>query len=166
VKRHLAVLAAAATAAIALALSSVASADAPSFPSFGAFVLGDATVASAGASDTVTWWSHSWWKANDLTGGTAPASFKGFAESLSSGTPTCGDTWTTTPGNSPHPPDSVPSLMTVLVSSSVTKSGNTISGNIVKVVVVQTDAGYASNPGHPGTGRVVATICGGDELGL
>jgi hypothetical protein len=49
--------------------------------------------------------------------------------------------------------------MAVLVSSGVTKSGSAISGNGLKIVIVQTAPGYAGNPGHPGTGVVVATLC-------
>jgi hypothetical protein len=49
--------------------------------------------------------------------------------------------------------------MAVLVTSSVSKSGSTISGNTVHVVIVQTSPGYAANPGHAGTGTVVATLC-------
>ncbi len=47
----------------------------------------------------------------------------------------------------------------MIVTSSSTKSGSQISGNTVHVVVVKTNAGYDSNPGHAGTGTVVATIC-------
>jgi hypothetical protein len=49
--------------------------------------------------------------------------------------------------------------MAVLVSSAATKSGSVISGDAPKIVIVQTAPGYASNPGHPGTGLVVATLC-------
>ena len=49
--------------------------------------------------------------------------------------------------------------MSVVVTSKVTKSGSTISGTIVHIVVVKTNAGYDANPGHPGTGTVVATVC-------
>ena len=63
------------------------------------------------------------------------------------------------PGNSTGPPDSVPEYMAVIVSSSITKSGSAISGNNRKMVVVKTEAGYDSNPGHAGTGTVVAVIC-------
>jgi len=49
--------------------------------------------------------------------------------------------------------------MGVLVASSVTKSGTAISGNFSQIVVVATDPGYAPSPGHPGTGRIVATYC-------
>ena len=47
----------------------------------------------------------------------------------------------------------------MIVSSSISKSGSTISGNTVHEVIVKTNAGYAPNPGHAGTGMVVATIC-------
>jgi hypothetical protein len=30
---------------------------------------------------------------------------------------------------------------------------------VVHVVVVRTDAGYAGDPGHPGTGTVVGVVC-------
>jgi hypothetical protein len=33
------------------------------------------------------------------------------------------------------------------------------SGNKASIVVVRTDAGYSTNPGHPGTGTVVAKFC-------
>ena len=49
--------------------------------------------------------------------------------------------------------------MAVIVSSSISKAGSTISGNTVQEVIVKTNPGYAPNPGHAGTGTVVATIC-------
>jgi hypothetical protein len=49
--------------------------------------------------------------------------------------------------------------MAVLVTSSSTKSGSQISGNTPHIVVVKTNAGYDANPGHAGTGTVIATIC-------
>jgi len=49
--------------------------------------------------------------------------------------------------------------MLVLVSGKVTKSGSSIAGNTVHEVVVKTHPGYAPNPGHRGTGKVVARIC-------
>jgi M6 family metalloprotease-like protein len=134
------------------------------FPSRGAFVLGDRTVASAGALTKVTWWGAQWSGQNSLSGGAAPPAFKGFAESVatlptSSPPASCQGTSTSSPGNSPPPTSSVPSYMGVIVASSVTKSGSTIAGNFGKIVVVKTDPGYAPNPGHPGTGTIVATFC-------
>jgi hypothetical protein len=134
------------------------------FPSSGAFVLGDTTVASATPSTSLTWWSHSWSDASNLTGGSAPSAFKGFADSITTLPSTspanvCGTTFTTDPGNSSPPPDTVPSYMGVLVAGSVTKSGHDINGSWGQIVVIKTDPGYASDPGHEGTGTVVATFC-------
>ncbi len=124
------------------------------FLDHGSFVLGDQT-----ASGSVEFWGHDWSRRNVLSGGRAPASFKGFASTISTNPPACGDTWTSRPGNSSRPPDTIPPFMGVVVSSSITKSGSTISGNAPEIVVVQTDPGYAPDPGHPGTGTVVAVYC-------
>ena len=132
------------------------------FPSRGAFTLGDLTVAGAG-SDTVTWWSHSWSSLNSLSGGQAPASFKGFASNVTlpqmSPPELCGTTFTARPGNSGNPPDTVPEYMGVLVASNVSQSGSTVNGTWGSILVVHTDPGYGPNPGHPGTGTIVATFC-------
>jgi hypothetical protein len=71
----------------------------------------------------------------------------------------CGSDWTTTGGNSPPPVTGVPTYMGVVVASNVTQSGSTIAGNTVHVVVVETNPGYAPNPGHPGSGTIVGTFC-------
>jgi large repetitive protein len=127
------------------------------FPTRGIFVLGDQTATSAPA--TVTFWGSEWAKQNTLTGGSAASAFKGFADSPSTNPPACGGTWTSSPGNSSAPVDSLPAYMGTAISTSITKHGNTISGNITKIVVILTDPGYASNPGHPGTGTIIATYC-------
>jgi len=49
--------------------------------------------------------------------------------------------------------------MGVLVSPSASKSGPTISGGVLRIVVVRTDPGYGPDPGSAGTGTVVATFC-------
>jgi hypothetical protein len=131
----------------------------------GSFALGDKAVAGATASTTLTWWGSQWSQLNPLSGGAAPTSFKGFAQNFRSGTttvtdPVCGGTWTTVTGNSPMPPASVPAYMAVVVPNKVTQSGITISGNIAKIVIVKTNPGYQPDPSHPGTGTVVATLCG------
>jgi FtsP/CotA-like multicopper oxidase with cupredoxin domain len=130
------------------------------FPSRGAFVIGDNSAVMGG---NVSWWGHSWAGANALSGGAAPAAFKGFASTVTLPTSTppaaCGSPWTTGPGNSPAPPDTVPQYMGVLVSSSTSKSGSVISGNTTQIVVVNVQAGYASNPGKPGAGTVIAVYC-------
>ena len=48
--------------------------------------------------------------------------------------------------------------MAVIVSGSIAKKGR-ISGDVVEEVIVKTDSGYAPNPGHAGTGTVVAVRC-------
>ena len=50
--------------------------------------------------------------------------------------------------------------MAVIVSSSIQKQGSVTSGDIQKIVVVQTNPGYAPSPGHVGTGQIVAILCG------
>ena len=82
---------------------------------------------------------------------------KGFADSPLS--ITCGSTWTTHPGNSSSPPASIPAQIAVIVSNNVTRSGNTISGTVAHIAIVQVDAGYGPAPGHVGTGTIVSTIC-------
>ena len=105
------------------------------FLEHGAFVIGDV---GADIDATVTWWSPQWAKKNPLTGGPAPASFKGFAATLDPSPPVVGGTWTTRPGASSHPPDTVPEFMAVIVTSSVTKDGSKVSGDIVRIVLVKT----------------------------
>jgi hypothetical protein len=121
----------------------------------GDFVIGNL---NAAIGTHVTFWGAQWWKLNSLTGGSAPAAFKGFEDTPPS--PTCGQTWTTDPGNStPPPPGPLPPYIVIIVSSSITKSGSTISGDVQHLVLVKTNPGYASNPGHAGTGTVASQIC-------
>src|SRR5262245_45615936 len=128
------------------------------FLEHGSFVLGDQTAVVG--PNTVTFWSATWSGQNALSGGSAPPSFKGFASNITSNPPLCGDTWTTSPGGSSNPPNALPPFMGVVVSNTITKSGPIISGNVPAIVVVKTNPGYAPNPGHPGTGTVVAAYCG------
>jgi hypothetical protein len=125
----------------------------------GSFALGDETVAGAGPGATLTWWGAQWAKQNALSHGAAPAAFKGFIASVSPTPPACGATWTTGPGNSARPPSTVPTYMAVIVPGTVTKSGSTISGDSVHIVIVKTNAGYGPEPGTPGNGTIVGQLC-------
>jgi hypothetical protein len=120
-----------------------------------AFAIGDG---NAVLNAPVTFWGSQWWKDNQVSTGAGPASFKGYAVTVD---PTA-CTFTTAPGNSAPPPDGpLASVITVLVTSSVTKSGPTISGKITEFALVATNDGYDSNPGHDGTGTVIGFIpCG------
>jgi hypothetical protein len=118
-------------------------------------VIGDK---NAAVGTAVTFWGAQWWKLNSLSGGPAPAAFKGFENKPAAAT--CGTNWSTDPGNSPPPPPGpLPAYLAVLVSSSISQSGSTISGDTVHVVIVKTNPGYAPDPGHAGTGTVFAEIC-------
>ena len=120
----------------------------------GSFVIGDGNAATGTA---VTFWGAQWAKLNKVSGGAAPDAFKGYA---AQGTRTCNGAWTTGPGNSTSPPaGALPAYMAVLVTSAVGKSGSAISGTATHIVVVKTDGGYKNDPGHAGTGTVVATVC-------
>ncbi len=121
----------------------------------GAFVVGDKSAAAGG---TQTFWGAQWSKLNSLSGGSAPAAFEGFAEKPTP--PVCGQKWSTDTGDSTPPPAGpLPSYMGVIVSSSISQSGSTISGDTAHIVVVKTDPGYAGNPGHAGTGTIVGQFC-------
>ena len=121
----------------------------------GNFVIGNRNAAHG---TLVTFWGSQWSKLNTLSGGAAPRSFKGFENHPRR--PKCGQNWVTRPGNSARPPAGpLPAFMLVLVSGKVTKSRSSIAGNTVHEVVVKTHPGYAPNPGHRGTGKVVARIC-------
>lgn len=127
-------------------------------PQAGSFVIGDL---DAVVGRRVTFWSAQWRNGNHLSGGWAPASFKGFANVLNPNPPMCGGTWQSDPGNSCHPPASVPAFINVIAASSITQSGSAMNGDSPKMVVIQTDPGYGPDPGHTGTGTVTAVICDG-----
>ncbi len=126
------------------------------FATGGTFAIGDGNSAVGGS---VTYWGPQWSAANLLSVGIAPTSFKGFASGAGTTPPACGTGYSTSAGNSPSPPGTVPAYLAVVVSSTVSQSDATISGDVKKIVIVRTDPGYAPSPGHPGTGTVVGVLC-------
>lgn len=121
----------------------------------GSFVIGNG---NAAISTPVTFWGAQWWKLNKLSGGAGPSAFIGFEDSPA--LPACGRSWTTDPGNSTPPPAGpLPAYMAVIVSSAISQSGSVITGDTPEIVVVRTNAGYAPDSGHAGTGTVVARVC-------
>ena len=122
-------------------------------PGGGTFVVGDQS-----ATGQVLFWGDIWWQANSLSGGTAPAQFKGFAAAPA--VPACGTGWVSRPGGSSAPPDGpLPEYLGVIVASSVSASGPKISGDTGHIVIVRTDPGYGPLSTEHGTGTVVATAC-------
>lgn len=120
------------------------------------FVIGDDEANGIGAD--VNFWGAQWWKNNFMTGSVSKgvAAFKGYATSADD---FCGGTWTSLPGNSSVPPATIGSQIAIIVTSTVGKVGPAISGDIVKILLVNTDAGYGPNPGHAGTGVVASVVC-------
>ena len=112
----------------------------------------------AAMGSAVTFWSAQWTQQNPVSGGAVPRSFKGFAESDSA--PTCGGRWVADPGSSTPPPAGpLPAYMAIIVAGSTSRAGSMLSGDVVHIVVIKTDPGYAPNAGHAGTGTVVAIVC-------
>lgn len=128
-----------------------------SFPEGGAFVIGNLASQLGGA--TVNFWGPEWRQNNPMAGGPGPRAFKGFEDG--SGTPSCGDTFTSQPGNSSTPPATLPEFMGVIVTDSMQRTGpygSMVSGTIRSIIVVRTGPGYS--PAGSGTGSVVAYVCG------
>jgi hypothetical protein len=121
-----------------------------------AFVVGDVTY--DGVGDHQYFWGAQWWKNNKMSGPVANgvAGFKGFAVLVNG---SCGSTWQSLPGNSSNPPADIGDIVTIIVTSTVTKSGNVYAGNIVRIAHVDQDGNYADNPGHEGQGPVVDEVC-------
>jgi hypothetical protein len=129
----------------------------------GSFTIGDG---NAAIGSSVTFWGAQWEKLNSLSGGAPPPAFKGFVNSFA--TPGCGLAWQTRTGNSSEPPPPpLPEYIEVAVTSKVTQEGSTpVSSNTPKVVLVKTSSytRYMPDPGHEGTGTVVALICEEGEI--
>jgi hypothetical protein len=101
-------------------------------------------------------WGAQWWK--QVLGGnwTANASFKGYANQVDR----ANGSWTTRPGNSSGPPDSVGRYISVIIATQATKQGSEISGNIAEIGILRVDdpGAYQPNPGHAGSGVLIAIV--------
>ncbi len=134
------------------------SATVASLPSTGSFVIGDVSAGAPTNGNLVNFWGAQYWKDNTFSGVVnAPASMKGYISNAPA--LQCGVNWTADPGNSGHPPATIPQYMVVVVSSWENQSGSTESGNIKHLVVVSVQPGYAGDPGHAGWGNIIGTIC-------
>ena len=127
-------------------------------PASGGFVIGDISAGAPTNGTTVNFWGAQTWKTNQFSGvNNAPASMKGYIHNAPGFA--CGVNWTSDPGNSSDPPATIPEYMLVVVSSWITQSGSTESGNIKHLVIVSTAPGYKGDPGHAGYGQIIATLC-------
>jgi hypothetical protein len=119
--------------------------------------------------DVVNFWGAQWWKNNCMSSfvDNGYPAFKGFATNVQvnlSGTPNCGK-WQARPGNSGHPPDTLPDVIDIIVTDNVIKDGPNISGNIKQIVRINRKTPnvgdkYAGNPGHAGYGTINQVLCG------
>jgi hypothetical protein len=141
----------------------------------GGFVIGDLSAktppaplhpyTSVSNGTQVNFWGSQTWKTNQFSGlNNAPASMKGYIDNAPSnlgltGNLGCGEKWTSDPGNSSNPPSTIPNYLVVIVSSQISQSSSTESGNITHVVVVQVEPSYGPAPGHTGWGPIVAWLC-------
>jgi uncharacterized delta-60 repeat protein len=122
------------------------------------FVIGDG---NAIVGQRVVFWGPQWAKSNVLSGGPAPSSFKGFA-GTGAATLDCGARWDTEIGNNSAAPLTLPESLEVIVASSISKSGDRISGDVHSRAIVRVDPGYDGNSGKVGTGTVLSVSCTGE----
>ena len=122
------------------------------------FVIGDVQATDIGA--TVNFWGAQWWKNNQMSDvvSNGVASFKGYATTSGN---MCGGTWESRPGNSYGPPATLDGDIAVIVTSTVTKDGAAIRGDIKRIVLVHQDGSYGPNPGHSGNGVITGVVCDG-----
>jgi streptogramin lyase len=111
-------------------------------------------IANVAIGQDYMFWGAQWQK--QVLGGNfqANAGFKGYADTVSAGG------WTATPDKSSGPPRIVEKYIGVIVSTSVTRGGGATSGNVAEMVVLRVDSpdAYSPNPGHSGTGILVAVV--------
>ncbi len=126
------------------------------FAIWGGNAPGTAANPNVVAGQDYTFWGAKWYK--QVTSGHYGAgnSFKGYVDTISED----GTTWTARPGNSSGPPATVAGYIGVLVTTSVDKSGSTLSGNVAEIVVIKVNDpnAYRPDPGHAATGVVVAIV--------
>lgn len=100
---------------------------------------------------TVRYWGATWARDNGLAASPGLSVFRGFAASVSRRPAVVGGTWSGSVSASAAPPRTLPSLIAVVVANQVRKRGTTVSGNIIRIVLVQRSATF-------GRGKVVAVL--------
>lgn len=117
-------------------------------------VLSDAI----GVGETYQFWGARWESQVEAGDFTANPSFKGWAAEADRED----GAWRSRPGNSSRPPRSIPRVLGLIVSTSITKDGPVESGDIPATVVVRVvdPAAYRPDPGHAAFGTVVTWVRG------
>ncbi|MCU1589924.1 MAG: hypothetical protein JWP11_1180 [Frankiales bacterium] len=130
-------------------LSSAASQTLVAFQRTG-FVIWGGNVGGVAPGSTVSFWGSKWFD-QVVSGNAQPANeFKGFASTVTA------TGWNSTGGASSGPPATIGQYVSVIVATSLTKSGSTIAGNISKVAVVKVTNpdSYRPSPGATTSGTV------------
>jgi hypothetical protein len=137
-------------------VASSASQGLTSFLSTQFVVWGGNSPAGVVAGGTYRFWGSAW--KDQVTAGAYGAgdSFKGYAEVVAAD----GRSFTARTGSSGSAPASIARYISVLVSTSMTKAGSTISGNVVQRVVLRVDdlSTYKPSAGGTTAGVLVATV--------
>jgi len=117
------------------------------------FVIWGGNTGGLHPGDRVQFWGAQW--AKQVTSGDYRAGddFKGWAQTAS------GATWSSKGGSS-DPPASVASYITVIVTTHVSKSGGTVTGDVARIAVlrVESPGTYDGKVGHPGYGTIIAHL--------
>ena len=118
------------------------------------FVIWGGNAGGIALGGRYNFWGSQWHK--QVTGGdfTANASFKGYAHTAT------GTSWIAGGGNSTRPPDHLGGLIGVIVSTVITREGESTMGNIAQRVIlrVENPVSYRPNPGHEAFGTVEVEI--------
>lgn len=109
---------------------------------------------------TYTFWGARW--ADQVRAGdfSANPSFKGYAADVFPASGAASGIWRSRPGNSSHPPSTVPAYMGVILSTHIQKDGSVESGDVagIGVLKVTDPSAYRPNPGHAGTGVLLTVL--------
>ena len=107
----------------------------------------------------VVFWGEHWWDQMNLPEKAKVKEFKGWADTVS------GASWTSKSGNS-KPPETIPTYISVIVTSSIEKVDDKdrgddkakIRGNVIGHAILRVDSPYKDEPGKPVYGVVVAVV--------
>lgn len=103
----------------------------------------------------VVFWGEHWWDQVNLPEKSRIKEFKGWAATMDR------MIWTTKGGNA-KPPETLPTYISVIITTSVERTGaddkGKVRGNVVGHAVLRVDAPYRDEPGRPVSGVVVALI--------
>ncbi len=118
------------------------------------FVIWGGNPGGVAPGQSYHFWGNDWWK--QVTAGEfgGNASFLGFAVPLNA------TSWQSPPANSSRPPESLPDIIGVIVTTEIEGVGRHTVGNVASqaVLLVEDPAGYKPNPGHPAWGQMRAAI--------